>query len=345
VFIALAASRRKVSSVIIPPSPHFTPLDLSGAFNADRARLDGGLSPRTGPGVVPDWSLSEAFGARVFHGIPFALGERDRPNVVLLGGEAAADRVRIDLEPTQASYLVFLHAVEDRQEADLDGFGAIGPTPPAGRNAGNTLGGHVADYVLVYEDGRETATPILRRFAIQQRHISWGASPFAAIPALGPVVFTTGSDDSLLERALVQDELPVGDVERVEGDGAPPVGQPVTQLQVADPEVRILAVARARGQVVELVDPLVVSGGSAAGEQAEGKEDPRLRPETLRLDQVLERPDLIDLDEVEVLAFVGVLRAQRQSLADRAVEVDRAEPVLAGPHLDVGDRLAGAPDR
>jgi hypothetical protein len=186
--------------VIIPPSPHVTPLDLSGAFNADRARLDGGLSPRTGPGVVPDWSLSEAFGARVFHGIPFALGERDRPNVVLLGGEAAADRVRIDLEPTQASYLVFLHAVEDRQEADLDGFGAIGPTPPAGRNAGNTLGGHVADYVLAYEDGRETATPILRRFAIQQRHISWGASPFAAIPALGPVVFTTGSDDSLLER-------------------------------------------------------------------------------------------------------------------------------------------------
>ncbi len=189
-----------MSSVNVPPSPHFTPLDLSGAFNADRARLDGGLLPRTGAGVAPDWSLSEAFGERIFHGIPFALGERDRPNVVLLNGDPAADSVRIDLEPTRASYLVFLHAVEDVQEPALDGFGAIGPTPPAGRNAGNTLGGHVADYVLVYEDGREAATPILRRFAIQQRHISWGASPFAAIPALGPAVFTTGSDDYQLDR-------------------------------------------------------------------------------------------------------------------------------------------------
>jgi hypothetical protein len=185
-------------SMHAPPSPHFTPLDLSAAFNADRARLDGGLAPRGG--ALADWSLSEAFGPRVYHGIPFALGEPDRPNVVLLSEDSASDAVRIDLEPMLASYLVFLHAVEDRAEPDLPGFEPIGPMPSGSRNAGNTLGGHVSDYGLVYEDGREVATPILRRFAIQQRHITWGASPFAAIPALGPLVFTTGSDDYLLGR-------------------------------------------------------------------------------------------------------------------------------------------------
>ena len=71
------------------------------------------------------------------------------------------------------------------------GFAPMGPAPLAGRNDGNELGGHVSDYILDYGDGAQAETPILRRFAIQQRHITWGASPFAAIPARGPAVFTT----------------------------------------------------------------------------------------------------------------------------------------------------------
>ncbi len=31
----------------IPPSPYFAPIPLAAVFNADRAALDGGLSPRT----------------------------------------------------------------------------------------------------------------------------------------------------------------------------------------------------------------------------------------------------------------------------------------------------------
>ena len=72
---------------------------------------------RRARGALPDWSLSDAFGERVFHGIPFDLGAPDRPNVVLCGGGAQANDVRIDLEPIRASFLVFLHAVEDQRGA------------------------------------------------------------------------------------------------------------------------------------------------------------------------------------------------------------------------------------
>ena len=99
--------------------------------------------------------------------------------------------MRIDVDPFHATYLVFLHAVEDRPVPEPAGFAPMGPAPLAGRNDGNELGRRVSDYILDYGDGAQAETPILRRFAIQQRHITWGPSPFAAIPAQGPAVFTT----------------------------------------------------------------------------------------------------------------------------------------------------------
>src|SRR5215217_1827216 len=191
-------NKESVSSMRVPPSPHFTPLSLATVFNADRASLEGGLQPRTGH--APDWSISQAFGERSFHGIPFTLGEPDRPNVILLAAGAATGDVRIDVEPFHATYLVFLHAVEDRPLPEPAGFAPMGPVPSGGYNDGNEQGRRVADYILDYGDGEQVETPILRRFAIQQRHITWGASPFAAVPALGPAVFTTSSEDFLLDR-------------------------------------------------------------------------------------------------------------------------------------------------
>jgi hypothetical protein len=76
--------------MVIPPSRHFTPLPLETYFNADRARLDGGLRPHS-EGVA-DWSITAACGDQTFHGIPFALGHAERQNVILLGsGAEAAD--------------------------------------------------------------------------------------------------------------------------------------------------------------------------------------------------------------------------------------------------------------
>src|SRR5688572_4668473 len=100
----------------IPPSAHFTPLSLARVFNADRQHLDSGLRPRAGEGGAEDWSANEAFGARSYRGVPFALGEGNRPNVILLPGDpdhpaGEVRDVRIDLDGVRATYLVFLHAV------------------------------------------------------------------------------------------------------------------------------------------------------------------------------------------------------------------------------------------
>jgi hypothetical protein len=194
----------------IPPSPHFTALSLAAAFNADRAALDGGLRPRRDP--PGDWSATSAFGAQSYCGIPFALGEPDRPNVILVPASSSqpTPEIRIDFPPRQATYLVFLHAVEDRARATLPSFGAINWPPQVSNDEGNELGEWVADYVLVYDDGAEAVTPIVRRFAIQQRHITWGASPFASSPALASEVFPLATEDVLLERAA---HLPTGRAE------------------------------------------------------------------------------------------------------------------------------------
>ncbi len=190
----------------VSPSPHFTPIVLADAFNADRARLDGGLQPVTSPSA--DWSTETAFGAQSYRGIPFALGEAGQPNVILLGG--GANEVRIEVEPVRATYVVFLHAVEDRPMPELPDFGQVVLPPGAMRFAANHLGDYVADYVLVYGDGSEAVTPVYRRFAIQQRHIIWGASAFAAVPAMAPIAFNTATEDYMLDRKA---RAPYGDGE------------------------------------------------------------------------------------------------------------------------------------
>jgi hypothetical protein len=171
-------------------------------FNVDRQRLDGGLRIE-GDG---DWSAKRAFGSQVYRGVPFELGQPGQTNAILVAGSD----VRIDLAPISATYLVFLHVVEDRPADDPAGFGPIGPIRSGGGESGNRVGGQVAEYVLVYDDGGEVVTPVLRRFAIQQRHIIWGASPFAAVPAREPFVYTSGTEDYHLGRVA---RLPWGDAE------------------------------------------------------------------------------------------------------------------------------------
>jgi len=185
---------------------------LHAAFNADRAELTGDLQPRED--AYPDWSVREALGFQSYRGIPFALGDMGQPNVVLLDTEP----VRLELPPTTATFLVLLHAVADVPRQLPDGFGVTGPAPGAGDNLGNTLGTHVADYVIGYADGQEESTPILRRFATQQRHITWGASPFAAIPAKGPYVFNLATEEFLLNRVAAQ---PAGRAETRHDSGRP----------------------------------------------------------------------------------------------------------------------------
>lgn len=176
-----------------PFSPHFTPVDLKRYFNARRRELDAELGKKTGD---TDWSV-KLQGPQTFRGIPFLFGDEVRPDVLALRpGDAPATIV---LPPTLATYVIFVQAVTDRPLATPHGFGHIGPAKDPG--VGNELGELVSIYSLQYTDLSEIDVRVLRRFGIQQRHISWGASPFAAVPARGPSVYATHGEDFALGRA------------------------------------------------------------------------------------------------------------------------------------------------
>lgn len=166
----------------VPASPHFTTLALTQAYNRDHQTLSAQLRPAA--------DVSPLVGQLTFRGIPFALGSPGESNVILLDGQADANDVVIELPETKASYLLFLHVVEDRISVYQEGLADF-------ETDGNELGDLVADYTLEYADGSSEITPILRRFAIQQSRIGWGASAFAAVPALAPYVFPTTTDDQM----------------------------------------------------------------------------------------------------------------------------------------------------
>jgi hypothetical protein len=120
-----------------PVSPYFTPISLTDAFTADHQTLTEGLrAPR---------DLGDLTGQQSFAGIPFMLGQPGEKNVILLEKQ----EVHIAIDNT-ATYLLFLHAVEDRVTNYLDGLADFSVD-------GNELGDLVADYTLEYEDGSHLA--------------------------------------------------------------------------------------------------------------------------------------------------------------------------------------------
>ncbi|MFN8439352.1 MAG: CehA/McbA family metallohydrolase [Caldilineaceae bacterium] len=183
----------------IPASPHFTPLNLSQAFNIDWQTLSGTLLPPADKRLIS--------GEGVFRGIPFLMGNEGKANVILLDH----NEVRIDVGGQSASYILFLHVVEDRITNYLDNFADTVAD-------GNELGQLVANYQLQYADGTSESTPILRRFAIQQAHIRWGASAFAALPMQGDQVFPTVTEQFVLD-GTIKMEYGEGETRNTAGRG------------------------------------------------------------------------------------------------------------------------------
>jgi hypothetical protein len=166
----------------IPPSPHFAVVPLDATFNA---RRDGLPEPLRAPPNVADWH-----GERTILGIPFAFGGHHGNDVIQLD----ANPVVIELGGARATYVLFVHAVEDVVTNYAPGF--------ANDSAdGRELGRLVSEYELEYEDGTKTRTPILRRFAIQQSRIISGASPTATVPAGEPLILRLPSEEEELGRA------------------------------------------------------------------------------------------------------------------------------------------------
>jgi len=179
----------------IPPSSHFSTIGLDDVFNATQDNLTRTLQPHA--------ETADLFGSHSFQGMPFECGSKSQNNVLYLKDK----EVRIDVDNITATYLIFLHVVEDKSTSinnkDLDDF--EGGTQIAWPIDGNSLGQLVSEYTIVYDDGSIAKTPIFRRFAIQQRHIAWGASPFAAVTALKPMVVRSASEQQVLGRLMEAD--------------------------------------------------------------------------------------------------------------------------------------------
>lgn len=176
-----------VDLVKVPASPHFATVSLTNAFNARRAELPDALSTPV--------HHATAHGTQTIRGMPFAFGAPDAPDVLLLDSDPAT----IDVNGTRATYVLFVHAVEDIATNYLDGFADD-------QVDGYELGETVSDYVLEYEDGTRTSVPILRRFAIQQGRYGWGSAPFTCVPAADEEVFPSADEAQALGHPVVPTE-------------------------------------------------------------------------------------------------------------------------------------------
>jgi hypothetical protein len=160
-------------------------VSLDGVYNARRADLPDVLRTPT--------RLADAYGIEAIRGMPFAFGGPDGPDVLLLDGH----EISIELGSGRATYVLFLHAVEDVATNYLDGLADS-------QIDGCELGDLVSEYELEYGDGSVAQVPVLRRFAIQQARYEWGSAPFACVPAAEDEVFPSADEMQLLARVAVE---------------------------------------------------------------------------------------------------------------------------------------------
>ena len=173
----------------IPPSDAFTPIPLTSTYNHNRKELD--------PSLTLHNSIDWSYGQQSFGGILFDLGIQDQSNIILLD----EDTVTIDAGNISATYILFAHAVENKVEDVPPDLSNIADNKSSGYELnGNQLGHRVSEYQLVYNDGTSETIPILRRFAIQQTRITWGASAFAAIPNSSPTIRALSGEEFDLGR-------------------------------------------------------------------------------------------------------------------------------------------------
>jgi hypothetical protein len=140
--------------------------------------LKGGLPLSELTGLSEEMSAARQHapgGECVSWGIPFTIEQ-----VVLVQHEA----VTVNLHPTTARWLVFLHTSDVRKiEPGPDRFWSPTPALAAGasvRGEGQ-LAEHAADYVMLYQDGAEERVAIRRRHQVGMFQRRWGENCFEAV--------------------------------------------------------------------------------------------------------------------------------------------------------------------
>jgi hypothetical protein len=134
----------------------FTPIDCSELFTASPSDL-----PR--PARTPS-------GDRTFRGIPFRFAAEGKKSWFLLSRKA---RASAEIPINGKGAFLCLAQFCDRDENE---------TAPAGIDAFEKVGEHLADAVIVYQDGSTHRQPIRRRFEVNSLSHPWGHQCFAAMP-------------------------------------------------------------------------------------------------------------------------------------------------------------------
>ena len=143
-----------------PVSPFFEPLPFQG-----NAHLSNLAPEDASPSMAAAWQHAPA-GACAAWGIPFVIGD---PVVI------HNLPVEVEIQPTQARWLVFMHTSDIRPlQLNASGFAqpARGPAQ---------LGELAARYVIRYADGSEARAELCRRFQIGAFQRSWGEKCFEAV--------------------------------------------------------------------------------------------------------------------------------------------------------------------
>jgi hypothetical protein len=139
----------------------FAPVDLSPYFTASsndfgpRAWARGMGGPAANDGLIRTLA-----GQQAIRGIPFQFGPGgvEQKNWVLLSARAGSGRApTVEIPLSQSVKFLCLAAFSDFDENEV---------PSPGRNVIEKVGQHLADVVLVYEDGGEQVIPIRRRFEV-----------------------------------------------------------------------------------------------------------------------------------------------------------------------------------
>ena len=121
------------------------------------------------------------FGSQVFWGIPFDLADASESALAVAGAAGSSSTVSLAIG-SNAAYLVFAHFCDSRASTTVPvGDFADPQTADYASPVVTAPGEHLADYVLIYEDGSEHRTPVRRRFEINQVS-SRMQSAFAARP-------------------------------------------------------------------------------------------------------------------------------------------------------------------
>ena len=157
-------------------SSKFSVVDLTAHFTASPSDFGSReQAKRTIESSRQDGLIHTPSGRQAFRGIPFLLGPggpQDKSWIVLSRHRNAwvVETVEIGLNQKTGSICLAQFCDWDASE-----------TPAAGQEVREQVGQHLADMVLVFEDGREEALPIRRRYEVNAPSVEWGHLCFAAL--------------------------------------------------------------------------------------------------------------------------------------------------------------------